>query len=135
MNLFAAVRRYVALFLYCGLAACSFQPYRIDIQQGNVITQEQIAALKVGMSKEQVRYLLGTPLLTDIFHQHRWDFVYRFEKGSTRALDSRQLVVFFGPDAKVEKIQIDLGSSASDAQGGKTEKPRVYDLAAPVKIN
>ena len=51
-------------------------PYRMEIQQGNFVTQEMVAQLKPGMTKEQVRFALGTPLLTDIFHADRWDYVY-----------------------------------------------------------
>ena len=55
------------------LAACGpLAPYRIDIQQGNYVTQEMVSQLRSGMTKEQVRYLLGTPLMTDIFHADRW---------------------------------------------------------------
>ena len=50
-------------------------PYKMDIQQGNLLTQEQVSRLKPGMSKEEVRLILGTPLLTDIFHADRWDYV------------------------------------------------------------
>src|SRR5688572_23392774 len=69
------------------LTSCGFvpqipgvKPYRIDIQQGNYISQDMVAQLKPGMSKEQVRLALGTPLLTDIFHADRWDYVYWREK-------------------------------------------------------
>ena len=55
--------------------------YRIDIQQGNVIAQEQLAALEPGMEKRKVRFILGTPLLRDAFHQDRWDYYYSFEDG------------------------------------------------------
>ena len=56
--------------------------YRIDIQQGNVLTQEQLAALEPGMEKRKVRFILGTPLLRDAFHQDRWDYYYSFEEGN-----------------------------------------------------
>ena len=51
-------------------------PYKLDIPQGNAITADQVALLKVGMSKAQVRFILGTPLLTDPFHANRWDYVF-----------------------------------------------------------
>ena len=63
-------------------------PYRIDVQQGNFISREMVAQLKEGMrtkdgvTPEQVRFVLGTPLLTDIFHSNRWDYVFRLKKGS-----------------------------------------------------
>ena len=51
-------------------------PYRMVIQQGNFISQEMVEQLKPGMTKEQVRFVLGTPLVTDIFHADRWDYVF-----------------------------------------------------------
>ena len=60
--------------------ACSFpqfiSPYKLDIPQGNGITADQVEKLKVGMTRAQVRFILGTPLLTDPFHADRWDYVY-----------------------------------------------------------
>lgn len=60
------------------LAGCA---HRIDIQQGNVLTQDKVAALKVGMDKRQIRFLLGDPLLEDPFHANRWDYYYSFTPG------------------------------------------------------
>jgi outer membrane protein assembly factor BamE len=81
------------------LGACSLlpeflQPYRIDIQQGNFVSQEMVSQLKPGMSREQVRAVLGTPLLTDIFHAERWDYVYVLDRpGKPR--EQRHLSVIF----------------------------------------
>lgn len=88
------------------LGACALPdfmaPYRIDIQQGNYITQDMVSQLKPGMSKEQVRYLLGTPLLTDIFHAERWDYVYWFDRrGQPR--EQRRIAVFF-QDGKLARL-------------------------------
>ncbi|HEX9395764.1 MAG TPA: outer membrane protein assembly factor BamE [Burkholderiales bacterium] len=81
-------------------------PYKIDIQQGNFISQEMVTQLKPGMSKEQVRSLLGTPLLTDIFHAERWDYVYwRLTPAGRR--ESRRLVVFFD-DNKLARVGGDV---------------------------
>ena len=57
--------------------------YRPDIQQGNVIDQEMMDKVQLGMDKRQVRYALGSPVLVDVFHQDRWDYVYTFGRGST----------------------------------------------------
>jgi len=129
-------RRLAALLMLCGLAACSLKPYRIDIQQGNVVTPEQVALLKPGMSKEQVRYLLGTPLLVDVFHKQRWDYFYRLEKGSTREVETRQVVIFFNDGGKVESTRIDV-ALLPDAAGNKAkdEKSRVYDIGVPAGKN
>ena len=112
------------------LAACSIRPYRIDIQQGNVITAEQFAQLKVGMTRDQVRFVLGSPMLTDIFHDKRWDYHYRMDKGATRELTAYGLSLFFGADGKVEKIVADDALQAQKAEEGNGNK--VYDLSAPV---
>lgn len=77
-----------------------FSPYRIDIQQGNFVSSEMVAQLKEGMQRneaitpEQVRFVLGTPLLTDIFHADRWDYVFRLKKGSGEVFASRVTVHF-----------------------------------------
>ena len=68
--------------LFALLAACGvpripgITPYQPEIQQGNYVSQEMISQVKPGMTREQVRFILGTPLLTDIFHADRWDYVY-----------------------------------------------------------
>jgi len=59
----------------CSLMPDFMQPYRIDVQQGNFVSQEMVSKLQLGMTREQVRAALGTPLLTDIFHVDRWDYV------------------------------------------------------------
>lgn len=69
-------------------------PYKIEIQQGNFVSQDMVSRLKTGMSKEQVRSVLGTPLLTDIFHAERWDYVYWREQSNGKR-ESRKLVVYF----------------------------------------
>jgi outer membrane protein assembly factor BamE len=68
--------------------------YRPDIQQGNFISKEMVAQLKVGMTPEQVRFVLGTPLLTDLFHETRWDYPFRIRKGDGEITSSR-VVIFF----------------------------------------
>ncbi len=95
------MRRPVFLVCLALASGCSYvpripgvTPYRIDIQQGNFISQDMVAQLKPGMSKEQVRLILGTPLLTDIFHADRWDYVYWREKPGAK-LEQRKLTVFF----------------------------------------
>ena len=80
------------------LASCSaLTPYKIDVQQGNAITQEMVAKLKPGMSKSQVRFILGTPLLTDAFHADRWDYVFVDEKAG-KLKERRKVAVLFKGD-------------------------------------
>jgi len=79
-----------------------FSPYRIDVPQGNFVSREMVAQLQEGMqqpdgvSREQVRFVLGTPLLTDIFHADRWDYIFRLKKGSGEIISSRVTVFFQG---------------------------------------
>jgi outer membrane protein assembly factor BamE len=98
----------VPLLCSCGYVPYipGITPYRIDIQQGNFISQDMVAQLKPGMSKEQVRLALGTPLLTDIFHADRWDYLYwRDRPGEKR--EQRKLTVFF-EDGKLTRLDGDL---------------------------
>lgn len=78
-------------------------PYRPDIQQGNFISQEMLALLKVGQTRDQVKFLLGTPLLQDIFHADRWDYPFYLARGNGELTSSR-VTVYFGKDGKVEKF-------------------------------
>jgi outer membrane protein assembly factor BamE len=95
------------------LAGCGpLAPYRIDIQQGNYVSQEMVSKLKRGMSKEQVRFILGTPLVTDIFHADRWDYVYSLERpGEPRV--QRRLAVFFQDD-RLARLDGDVQAPAAD---------------------
>jgi len=93
------------LIMTLALGAC-VPSYRADTQQGNVVTAEMVSTLKPGMTKRQVRYVLGTPLVTDPFHQDRWDYVYSFQKGSGQRSQQR-LTVIFKDDALVS-IEGDL---------------------------
>src|SRR5207237_9267115 len=64
-------------------------PYRVEIVQGNVVTKEQLAQVKPGMARQQVRDILGSPLLTDIFHADRWDYVFTIKRQGTEPQERR----------------------------------------------
>ena len=87
------------VLLLAGCSGNSFmsylpEPYKVPIQQGNVFTQDMVEKLKPGMTKSQVRFVLGSPPITDIFHANRWDYVYSLkEKGKVK--EERKLAVFF----------------------------------------
>jgi outer membrane protein assembly factor BamE len=84
-------------------------PYKMDIQQGNFVTQEMVSQLKPGMSREQVKLILGTPLLTDIFHaDKRWDYVYWREDEAGKR-EQRKIVVYF-EDGKLTRLAGDVQS-------------------------
>lgn len=99
--------RALALALLLPLAGCGWlAPYRIDIQQGNFVSQEMVAQLKRGMTQDQVRFVLGTPLVTDIFHAERWDYVYVLDRpGQPRV--QRRLSVFF-EDGRLARLDGDV---------------------------
>jgi len=98
-----------------------FSPYRPDIQQGNFVSEEMLSQLKTGMTREQVRFIFGTALLTDPFHADRWDYAFRMAKGNGEITTSR-VIVFFDKDGKVARWE-----------GGNlpTEKDYIARIAGP----
>ena len=89
------------------VAGCGWlAPYRIDIQQGNYLSQEMVTQLKRGMTRDQVRFILGTPLVADIFHADRWDYVYQLDRPG-QPLVQRHLAVFFAED-KLDRLEGDI---------------------------
>jgi outer membrane protein assembly factor BamE len=115
------VLRAVALVL--PLLGCSsppkvlgITPYRMEIQQGNFVSKETVAQLKSGMTKEQVRFVLGTPLVTDIFHANRWDYVfYREPTGGGR--EEGRLTVYFD-QGKLARVEGEGMTAMRPAEGG-----------------
>jgi len=81
--------------------------YRVDVQQGNLLEDKEIEAVKVGMTRSQVRFLLGTPAIADPFHADRWDYIYYFRKGRKRTADRAWLIVYFDGE-RVREIQRDV---------------------------
>ena len=92
--------------------------YRMDVQQGNLLDVEQVEQVEVGMTRSQVRFLLGTPMVIDSFDADRWDYIYSLRRGHERQVTRRHLVVWFDGD-KVTRIEepIPLPSLASPAAG------------------
>jgi outer membrane protein assembly factor BamE len=89
--------RFLLLALTLLLASCgefALTPHKIEIRQGNLVTPEMRQKLQIGMSKPQVRMVLGTPMLVDPYHNDRWDYVYRLET-SGQLVDSRHLTLYF----------------------------------------
>lgn len=86
------------------LAGCV---YRVDVQQGNLLDDEAVEAVQIGMTRSQVRFLLGTPMVEDAFHKERWDYVYYFRRGHSRREEKRWLIVTFADD-KVTSIRKDV---------------------------
>ena len=84
-----------ALSASCSSTLPSFKTYKLDVQQGNVVTSKMMLQLKPGMTKSQVRYLLGTPLLQDSFHTDRWDYLYEMNRDG-KVIERRRVVMEFG---------------------------------------
>lgn len=74
--------------------------YKMPVQQGNIVTKDMLDQLQLGMNRAQVRYLLGTPLLTDMFHSNRWDYTYTMQRGH-QPMEKKPLTLFFEEDALV----------------------------------
>ncbi len=123
-------------FLALAVAGCSWVPrpvteYKIDIQQGNVLTQEMVSQLKPGLTKDQVRFILGTPVLMDMFHANRWDYVYRLQKGSTGEVEMRQFSTFFDASGRLVRVGGDVAAlQASDLAAAPVNKVREIDLGS-----
>jgi outer membrane protein assembly factor BamE len=117
------------------IAACTYKPsfikeYKIDIQQGNVLTQEMVSQLKPGQTRDQVRFLLGTPLVVDIFHQQRWDYLYRYQSGQTGQTESRKFTVFFDGEGRLEHVSGDIATGDSGELNAPVNKSRLVDLGS-----
>lgn len=95
----------LALTLLCGCV------YRMNIQQGNYIETKTVDQLQTGMTRSQVRYLLGTPMVPDAFDNSRWDYVYYLKKGRLKAPEQRHLIVRFQEDkvASVDRVSVPKG--------------------------
>lgn len=110
------------------LPACSYIPmapsvHKIDIQQGNVVTQDMLSRLKPGMTKSQVRFALGTPLIADAFHPNRWDYAYRYQKAG-KLTEQRHVTVVFENELLL-RVDGDAAPSASEKSAAE---------AAPVEV-
>ncbi len=129
--------RLSVLLLLPLLAACSggngitsyLSPYRIDVRQGNFVTQEMVAQLRPGLTRDQVRFILGSPLVTDIFHADRWDYLYRFQPGRGE-VSERRLTVFF-VDNRLARVAGDVVAHDTTAPEAAAVTPRVREIEIP----
>jgi outer membrane protein assembly factor BamE len=101
--------------------------YRINIQQGNFLDQAAVEQVKAGMTRSQVRYLLGTPMVADSFNKERWDYIYYLKKGRSRHVDSRRVTVYFDAD-KVARLDKPTAAEAAaqDASAAQIKNGRTY---------
>ena len=122
--------RHLIFFLtFIFLTACSVKSpidyfeakiYKLDVQQGNIITAEMLMGLKPGMTRAQVKYVLGTPLIQDSFHENRWDYIYKMIKDD-RLIEERHVMVRFADDELVD-VKGDIIQSNDILIGAETER-------------
>lgn len=122
--------RHLIFFLtFVFLTACSVKSpidyfeakiYKLDVQQGNIISAEMLMGLKPGMTRAQVKYVLGTPLIQDSFHENRWDYIYKMIKDD-RLIEERHVVVRFADDELVD-VKGDIIQSNDILIGAETER-------------
>ncbi|MDT8999456.1 outer membrane protein assembly factor BamE [Paucibacter sp. APW11] len=100
------------------------RPYRVEVVQGNVLTTELVARIKPGMHRNQVRDLLGSPMLTDVFHAERWDYVFTIRRQGAEP-QRRQVIAWFdGDQLKSLETPADLPSEKEFIAGINTFKPK-----------
>jgi outer membrane protein assembly factor BamE len=120
--------RALTLAVVIALSGCSslnplnWHPYHVDVQQGNLITQDDVARLKIGMTRAQVRFVLGTPLIADSFHANRWDYKYQSFVNGQQVAD-KLLTLTFNGDV-LNKIE-------GDAMPAEAPKARL-DASTPI---
>ena len=100
--------------------------YRMTVQQGNLVTEEMIDQLQPGMSRIQVRYLLGTPMLVDLFHTNRWYYTYTIRRGH-ESMEKRPLVVYFDGD-QFTRVE---GYLQPDPQRAANREPQEMIVSVP----
>ena len=114
------------------LASCSYlsspvlSPYKMDIRQGNYVTAEMREKLNLGMSKQQVRYVLGTPMVSDAFHGNRWDYIYRLEQRG-EVVEKQRLTLYFEGD---NLVRMDDGHQPVQAAPAVAQQPVVAPAVA-----
>lgn len=101
--------------------------YRIDVRQGNFVTPQMLAQLSPGMTEEQVRFIMGPPILVDPFHQGRWDYVYRFTPGRGTTEDRRITLLF--DQGKLLRVEGDVTAASSPSVAAESAgTPRVIEI-------
>jgi outer membrane protein assembly factor BamE len=131
VHLHIAVRCARRLVLLTAAAVATGCVYRPDIQQGNLLTMEDVDQVTVGMTRSQVRYLLGTPMVSDPFAPQRWDYVYRRTHGRDRKVDTAHFIVRFDGDKVTAVDRVHLPDPLAKAEKGKKKKQKSAAEDAP----
>ncbi len=118
-SMFMKIKVLLVLMLVVLTGCTSFRPYRMEIRQGNLVTPEMRAKVRVGMSRQQVTAALGSPLVSDVFHANRWDYLYRYDERG-KPLEQQRLTVYFEGDfvKRIDDSQM-AGAGAQPATAGK----------------
>ena len=121
------------LLVGCGSSAPALKPFKMDIQQGNVVTSKMLLQLKPGMTKSQVRFIMGTPLIVDSFHKDRWDYFYQMRQAG-KIVEQRRVILDFEKEL-LTKVrgdvvpQVTSGTANSGADAGEAN-----GLSAPITV-
>jgi outer membrane protein assembly factor BamE len=116
----------IALLTACGSAIPNLKPFKMDVQQGNVVTSKMLLKLRPGMTKSQVKYIMGTPLVVDSFHTNRWDYFYQMRQ-SGQVTEKRRVILDFEKDLLVRVRGDVVAEGSADAVKLANEPPeRVY---------
>jgi len=113
------------LFTACGTAVPTIKPFKLDIQQGNVVTSKMLLQLRPGMTKSQVRYIMGTPLIQDSFHGNRWDYFYQMREAGT-VVEQRRVILDFENEL--------LKAVRGDVVPSEGEKSNPSDLVTGTRV-
>ncbi len=118
------MRKHLVLIAFLAITACSSNVhiplvYRIDIHQGNITNQDMVDQLKPGMTKRQVAFIMGTPLIEDAFHSNRWDYVYSNEPGGEDRMEKKFTALFDGDE--LVGVEGDFRPSNNPSAEGKQE--------------
>lgn len=120
------------LCVSCGTALPTIKPYKLDVQQGNVVTSKMLLQLRPGMTKSQVRFIMGTPLIQDSFHGNRWDYVYQMRQGG-KITEQRRVILDFENEV-LKSVRGDVIPAGSDqAKSAEPEAPVAARVVNPVK--
>lgn len=116
----------------CGTALPSIKPYKLDIQQGNVVTSKMLLQLRPGMTKSQVRFIMGTPLVQDSFHSNRWDYVYQMRE-SGKIKEQRRVILDFENEL-LKSVRGDVVAAGSEqTKDGEAATPSGTRVVTPIK--
>lgn len=132
------MRKFLIVFMSsvlvaCGTAVPSVKPYKLDIQQGNVVTSKMLLQLRPGMTKSQVRYIMGTPLIQDSFHGNRWDYFYQLREGG-KVIEQRRVILDF-ENEQLKSVRGDVipSDGAPEGKGDGVTGTRVVEPEGQAK--